>query len=118
LATTDMMLASTVQFSRYGRSRPSSASHALLQPVRTEGATRAWPFPQDPTACSACEPSPGTGVPATSACALASCTNPTVSRCSNRITSAPLEQPFSGRSPETWRWTWTSARLTATPVAP
>ena len=46
-----MMLASTVQFSRYGRSR-------LAAPLRRGG--RSWPrsgrwrpFPQDPTACSA-----------------------------------------------------------------
>jgi hypothetical protein len=33
-----MMLASTVQFSRYGRSRPHHAPPGALQPVRTEGA--------------------------------------------------------------------------------
>jgi hypothetical protein len=59
LATTDMMLASTVQFSRYGRSRPCGVRCGRFQPVLAEEATNAWPFPQDPTACSACEPSPG-----------------------------------------------------------
>jgi hypothetical protein len=49
-----MMLASTVQFSRYGRSRSSLA-------VRRAGAgpyrgSPLRPFPQDPTACSACAP--------------------------------------------------------------
>jgi len=53
LANTYVMLASTVQFSRYGRSRLSVPLRAL-QPVLTEGAQR--PFPQDPTACSACAP--------------------------------------------------------------
>jgi hypothetical protein len=52
LATTDVMLASTVQFSRYGRSRPPG-SLRMRQPVLAEGAMR--PFPQDPTACSARE---------------------------------------------------------------
>jgi hypothetical protein len=36
-----MMLASTVQFSRYGRSRPVRASLRALQPVLAEGATEA-----------------------------------------------------------------------------
>ena len=52
LANTYVMLASTVQFSRYGRSRPHTPR--ALQPVLTEGAQR--PFPQDPTACSASGP--------------------------------------------------------------
>ena len=47
LANTDVMLASTVQFSRYGRSRPCRAPAGAPQPVLTEGAQR--PFPQDPT---------------------------------------------------------------------
>jgi hypothetical protein len=55
LATTDVMLASTVQFSRYGRSRPRGILRRMLRPVLAEGALR--PFPQDPTACSAREPS-------------------------------------------------------------
>jgi hypothetical protein len=54
LANTYVMLASTVQFSRYGRSRLSRARCRALQPVLTEGAQR--PFPQDPTACSASGP--------------------------------------------------------------
>src|ERR1700740_3399676 len=37
LANTDVMLASTVQFSRYGRSRPSRARAAGVQPVHTRG---------------------------------------------------------------------------------
>src|SRR5262249_14383335 len=45
LANTYVMLASTVQFSRYGRSRLSRARCRALQPVLTEGAQR--PFPQD-----------------------------------------------------------------------
>jgi hypothetical protein len=59
LATTDVMLASTVQFSRYGRSRPPLPSR-VRRPVLAEGASR--PFPQDPTACSAREPL-ASGVP-------------------------------------------------------
>src|SRR6266700_7884331 len=44
LATTDVMLASTVQFSRYGRSRPRNAPSGAPQPVLSEEA--AWrPFP-------------------------------------------------------------------------
>jgi len=59
LATTDVMLASTVQFSRYGRSRlPAALAGAAAGPA--EGALR--PFPQDPTACSAREPL-ASGVP-------------------------------------------------------
>jgi hypothetical protein len=38
LATTVMMLASTVQFSRYGRSRPCDVHCGRFQPVLTEGA--------------------------------------------------------------------------------
>src|SRR4029453_14239802 len=53
LATTDVMLASTVQFSRYGRSRPPLPSR-VRRPVLAEGASR--PFPPDPTPCSAREP--------------------------------------------------------------
>src|SRR5206468_5105773 len=57
--TTDVMLASTVQFSRYGRSRlPAALAGAAAGPA--EGALR--PFPQDPTACSAREPL-ASGVP-------------------------------------------------------
>jgi hypothetical protein len=52
LATTDVMLASTVQFSRYGRSRPRLTLPGVATgPVRGKAARR--PFPQDPTACSA-----------------------------------------------------------------
>jgi hypothetical protein len=50
-----MMLASTVQFSRYGRSR--SLSHPLDE--KGPGPFRGSPlrpFPQDPTACSARAP--------------------------------------------------------------
>ena len=47
------MLVLAMEFSRYGRSRLSVPLRAL-QPVLTEGAQR--PFPQDPTACSACAP--------------------------------------------------------------
>jgi len=50
-----LMLASTMQFSRYGRSR---SAHLRIRggaiPVRE---TSFRPFPQDPTACSA-RPSP------------------------------------------------------------
>jgi hypothetical protein len=55
-----MMLASTVQFSRYGRYRPSPPIGAD-EPVLVEEAQKR-PFPQDPTACSA-RPPPETGVP-------------------------------------------------------
>ncbi len=48
-----MMLASTVQFSRYGRSRPRHAWGAAAGPDR---GGRQRPFPQDPTACSASRP--------------------------------------------------------------
>src|SRR5207248_10718885 len=59
LATTDVMLASTVQFSRYGRSRlPAALTGAAAGPA--ECALR--PFPQHPTACSAREPL-ASGVP-------------------------------------------------------
>jgi hypothetical protein len=68
LATTDVMLASTVQFSRYGWSRPSSPLRAC-RPVLAEGAIKR-PFPQDPTACSA-RPPPRTRVP----CCRSSCTS-------------------------------------------
>src|SRR6204780_3111810 len=55
-----MMLASTVQFSRYGRSRPPS-HETKKAPVLAEGwpsgaEHRRRPFPQDPTACSARSP--------------------------------------------------------------
>jgi len=47
-----MMLASTVQFSRYGRYPPSTASwRGRFGPIEV---TAMRPFPQDPTACSAC----------------------------------------------------------------
>jgi len=60
LATTDVMLASTVQFSRYGRSRPPVNPHGYGGRPWPRGASR--PFPQDPTACSAREPL-ASGVP-------------------------------------------------------
>ena len=82
LATTDVMLASTVQFSRYGRSRrltpsPGEANRSI------EGQDAKRPFPQDPTACSACA-TPMVSVPPASGCT--SCPG----RCPDRITSAPL----------------------------
>ena len=43
LANTDVMLASAVQFSRYGRSRPQPRPIRALQPVLTEGAQAAVP---------------------------------------------------------------------------
>ena len=47
-----MMLASTVQFSRYGRSRfPAAVGLRGAGPAEDD---RERPFPQDPTACSAC----------------------------------------------------------------
>ena len=47
-----MMLASTVQFSRYGRSRPATPyRRSRSGPSRVRADWR--PFPQDPTACSA-----------------------------------------------------------------
>jgi len=47
-----MMLASTVQFSRYGRSRfPCARGRKRSGPSRGPADWR--PFPQDPTACSA-----------------------------------------------------------------
>ena len=49
-----MMLASTVQFSRYGRSRAHTAASATGRAGPRDGKR---PFPQDPTACSA-RPSP------------------------------------------------------------
>ncbi len=54
LANTDVMLASTVQFSRYGRSRPQSACRGVATGPSRGGRQR--PFPQDPTACPAREP--------------------------------------------------------------
>ena len=56
-----MMLASTVQFSRYGRSRTLRRTEATkgTGPGRgwPPGAKAPWrPFPQDPTACSARSP--------------------------------------------------------------
>jgi hypothetical protein len=54
LANTDVMLASTVQFSRYGRSRPQGACQGVATGPSRGGRQR--PFPQDPTACSAREP--------------------------------------------------------------
>jgi len=63
-----MMLASTVQFSRYGRSRTCGArgdeGNRSWPKVRPPGAVTApkRPFPQDPTACSARSP-PGSRVP-------------------------------------------------------
>ena len=49
-----MMLASTVQFSRYGRSR---RAHLRVRGGSSRSEGRKRPFPQDPTACSA-RPSP------------------------------------------------------------
>jgi hypothetical protein len=63
-----MMLASTVQFSRYGRYR-NSVTYWRGEPVLVEEA-RKRPFPQDPTACSACAP-PETSVPCRRAAVLA-----------------------------------------------
>jgi hypothetical protein len=54
LANTDVMLASTVQFSRYGRSRLLSACQGVATGPSRGGRQR--PFPQDPTACPACAP--------------------------------------------------------------
>jgi hypothetical protein len=65
LATTDVMLASTVQFSRYGRfRRPSPLPGGAHRPWLKEALR---PFPQDPTACSAW-PVPGVSVPPASGC--------------------------------------------------
>ena len=50
-----MMLASTVQFSRYGRSRPSRRAGGS-DPVLAEVRLPRRPFPQDPTACSVQRP--------------------------------------------------------------
>ena len=77
------MLASTVQFSRYGRSRWPHPCGAGL-PVLDRGLGRGRPFPQDPTACSAREPL-ATGVPSRQA----GCTSRR-SWYADRITSAPL----------------------------
>jgi hypothetical protein len=56
-----MMLASTVQFSKYGRFRLPAAVR-----LRASRPCRGWPdwrpFPQDPTACSACA-TPGIRLP-------------------------------------------------------
>jgi len=74
LATTDVMLASTVQFSRYGRSRPPVHPRGCGSRSGPRGPMR--PFPQDPTACSAREPlasgvpSPYRGKGCTSRCEL------------------------------------------------
>ena len=62
-----MMLASTVQFSKYGRSRSCFTLLAKKAPVLAEVDLRYQkaprrPFPQDPTACSA-RPPPGSCVP-------------------------------------------------------
>ena len=54
LANTYVMLASTVQFSRYGRSRLSRALAGRCSRSGPRGPKR--PFPQDPTACSASGP--------------------------------------------------------------
>jgi hypothetical protein len=92
-----MMLASTVQFSRYGRSRPPVAHLGCgsTGPVRLADSR---PFPQDPTACSARAPFPERRSVPARACLrrLASGVLADRARGPGRITSAPLTSSHLG----------------------
>jgi hypothetical protein len=57
------MLASTVQFSRYGRHHPSRREPRQQAMARNRDNKAQGPFPQDPTACPP-SPHPQTAVPA------------------------------------------------------
>ena len=93
-----MMLASTVQFSRYGRSRiPVRRAAGRSGPSRGQAKRR--PFPQDPTACSARTNSLASFPSRLASSCLRSrpagvLTDPGSSP--NRITSAPLTSDHLG----------------------
>jgi hypothetical protein len=54
-----MMLASTIQISRYGRPRTSTTPHKAAQALPVHrGHERGRSFPQDPTACPPTPPAP------------------------------------------------------------
>jgi len=94
-----MMLASTVQFSRYGRSRFPSATRAQEMSGPSRGLADWRPFPQDPTACSA-RTNSLTSFPSRLASSrlrgrpAGVLTGP--GSCPNRITSAPLTSDHPG----------------------
>ena len=114
-----MMLASTVQFSRYGRSRPRNAfaprvtgpgrGQALVSRSSNSG-TPKRPFPQDPTACPA-RPPPGPAfraarVQRTRAAVLA---GPAMTLGPNNQCSTN-ELATSERTPEMWLWALPTSR--------
>jgi hypothetical protein len=103
-----MMLASTVQFSRYGRSRSPGrlADGGETGPVRL-AAKR--PFPQDPTACSA-RASPRSGVPCRGVLRHCGRTN------LPRLMPEPNNQCSTNERPPQnvlLRWLWTRHRRTS-----
>jgi hypothetical protein len=105
-----MMLASTVQFSRYGRSRSCDANSgegAGPSEVQRPGVSApARPFPQDPTACPA-RPPPESRVPfhpKANVLAGPAVTLGPNSQCSTN------EQATTRRTLVTWLWTLTTMR--------
>ena len=119
------MLASTVQFSRYGRSRlahrrlrASRARGSHVEPVHPRRAPQpcgcASPNPQDPTACLGRRPL-FTSVPADLLRGEGIAVLATWSECSGLLVSVPPMSSAEGRSPSMQAWT---TRLLAPPDAP
>ena len=115
-----MMLASTVQFSRYGRSRPLRRSQAKKAPVLAESpapsvVVNTAAVPSGPN--SVLGPfAPRARVPCCKAAVLA---GPAVTLGPNNQCSTN-ELATSGRTPEIWLWTRPRGALTplGAPVAP
>jgi hypothetical protein len=111
-----MMLASTVQFSRYGRSRPCDALGGEgTGPGRGAAfgiVTMPWrPFPQDPTACSArSPPEPAFRAARAIKHEAAVLTGPAMTLGPNNQCSTN-ELATSERMPEMWLWTRQQSKL-------